>query len=145
MDYLFVYGTLRHGVNHRNGRLLMEQAEYIGEATVRGYLYDMGRYPGLVLSKGQGHRIRGEIFRLRYPQQLLSILDEYEECTPGYARPQEYRRVKTLANLNSGGMVRAWVYEYRHSLRRRKRIIHGDYLRYKDRDLNDISLSRGTD
>ena len=145
MDYLFVYGTLRHGVNHRNGRLLMEQAEYIGEVSVRGYLYDIGRYPGLVLSEGRGLRVTGDLFRLRHPHQLLSILDEYEECAPGYARPQEYHRVKTLARLRSGGVVKAWVYEYRHPLRRRKRIIHGDYLRYKDRDLSDVSLSRGTD
>ncbi|MDX1334718.1 MAG: gamma-glutamylcyclotransferase family protein [Gammaproteobacteria bacterium] len=145
MDYLFVYGTLRYGVNHRNGRLLMEQADYIGEATVRGYLYDIGLYPGLVLSRGRGQRITGDIFRLRHPRQLLSILDEYEECAPGYARPQEYRRVKTLANLKNGGRVLAWVYEYRHPLRRHKRIIHGDYLRYKDRNPSDFSLSRGAD
>ena len=144
MDYLFVYGTLRQGVNHRNGRLLMEQAEYIGEVSVQGYLYDIGRYPGLVLSRGRGHRVAGDVFRLRHPHQLLSVLDEYEECAPGYARPQEYRRVKTLVRLRGGGVVKAWVYEYRHPLRRHKRIIHGDYLRYKGRDPSDVSLSRGT-
>ena len=92
MEYLFVYGTLRHCIHHRNGQLLMEQATYLGKAMVSGRLYDIDRYPGLVLAPGSGLRVVGDLFRLPHPANLLRILDEYEECAPGYARPQEYRR-----------------------------------------------------
>jgi gamma-glutamylcyclotransferase (GGCT)/AIG2-like uncharacterized protein YtfP len=143
MEYLFVYGTLRQGIDHRNGLLLMDQATYLGRALVSGRLYDIGRYPGLVLAPGSGLRVVGDLFRLPHPAKLLRILDEYEECAPGYARPQEYRRVKTLARLPGGGLVKAWVYEYQHSVRNRKRIRHGDYLRYSDRDHTDALLERG--
>jgi gamma-glutamylcyclotransferase (GGCT)/AIG2-like uncharacterized protein YtfP len=143
MDYLFVYGTLRNGINHRNGQLLLEQTQYLGTATVSARLYDIGRYPGLVLAAGSGLQVHGDVFSLHHPERLLRILDEYEECSPGFSRPQEYRRIRTRARLKQGGSITAWVYEYRHPVRNRKRIIQGDYLRYTGRDMSDISLERG--
>jgi gamma-glutamylcyclotransferase (GGCT)/AIG2-like uncharacterized protein YtfP len=70
---LFVYGTLRRGFTNRAARRLHQRGEFLGFATVRGYLHHCGAYPGL--TRGEG-RVRGEVFRVT--PQLLRYLDAYE-------------------------------------------------------------------
>lgn len=40
-DYIFVYGTLRREIDHPAHQLLSRGAEWIGEATFQGKLYDL--------------------------------------------------------------------------------------------------------
>jgi hypothetical protein len=49
-DYLFVYGTLQPGVAPREIADAVEELKVIGNATVRGVLYDLGEFPGAVLN-----------------------------------------------------------------------------------------------
>jgi len=55
-DYLFVYGTLRKCPdsrcqhNHRMYHVLAQYADFAGKGTMRGRLFNVGEYPGAVLS-----------------------------------------------------------------------------------------------
>ena len=45
-DYLFVYGTLRKDIFNSARVLDAQHLAFVGEATFRGRLYDLGRYAG---------------------------------------------------------------------------------------------------
>ena len=47
-DYLFVYGTLRKGMDNPVKDHIMDDVDWIGEAQVKGKLYDIGNYTGAV-------------------------------------------------------------------------------------------------
>src|SRR4029078_4068253 len=66
---LFVYGTLRRSAAHPMHALLRETASLLGDARVRGVLYRVAEYPGLVLDAGAGW-VLGELYRLGDPGVL---------------------------------------------------------------------------
>ena len=116
---VFVYGTLRrNGSNH----FRMEGGSFLGEATVRGRLYKIDWYPGLVLDPA-GDPIPGEIFEVG-PEQLAA-LDEFEGVSAAEVEGSEYRRVETVAQLPQGLMT-VWVWEWIGSVEEASRI--GDWL-----------------
>ncbi|RKP54878.1 gamma-glutamylcyclotransferase family protein [Pararobbsia silviterrae] len=82
--YVFVYGTLRAGESNDVARAAearaIAQPRLIGEATLRGHLYDFGAYPGLVRDD-TAQPVRGEVYEM--VQALLPVLDEIEEVYPG--------------------------------------------------------------
>ncbi len=84
MRYVFVYGTLRAGEINDIGRAAarhrIEAPRLIGTASVRGRLYDFGRYPGLVLDATAGF-VHGDIYEI--DAALVPVLDEIEEVYPG--------------------------------------------------------------
>src|SRR5713226_7977498 len=90
---LFVYGTLRRGAQNEFARLLREQADLIGAGRVRGTLYDLDDYPGLVVPANTQRWVRGEVYRMK-DRKLLAALDEYEG--------DEFERVTLDAMLDSG-------------------------------------------
>ncbi len=144
IEYLFVYGTLLDQVDHPMGKFLKQHARNLGPASIAGRLFYIDRYPGLLVHKEKSRAsTRGQLYRLDHPGQVLKVLDDYEECGEHIQRIAEYRRERHRVDLLRGGSVHAWVYVYRHSLRRRPPIIHGDYLRYKGRTPLDKGLRRG--
>lgn len=102
---VFVYGTLRRGGSNH---FRMEGGAFLGEATVRGRLYKIDWYPGLVLDS-LGDPIPGEIFEVG-PEQLAA-LDEFEGVSAAEVESSEYRRVETAAQLADGPMT-VWVWEW---------------------------------
>jgi gamma-glutamylcyclotransferase (GGCT)/AIG2-like uncharacterized protein YtfP len=129
-QYLFVYGTLRHGSGVPQQRLLRRHAELLGDATINAILFDLGGYPGITLSSHQSDLVIGELYRLKQHQQnvLLDELDEYEECSAGFAEPHEYKREQVRVKLiHSNLTVYAWVYLYNRSPVPSQRIACGDY------------------
>ena len=87
---LFVYGTLLRsdsGATGREQRARLElDADWRGRARTAGLLYDLGRYPGLVVSAQPGAEVHGEIFELADPAHTLRWLDAYEGIVPGPVR-----------------------------------------------------------
>ncbi len=127
-EHLFVYGTLRRAFGHPMHRLLARHADYAGEATYQGRLYDLGPYPGVLPSDQANEEVKGELYAL-YPgtrADLLARLDAYEGCGP----PGEalYRREKHVIYARDGAPVQAWVYLYNRPLTGARRIFSGDYL-----------------
>jgi len=112
-DLLFVYGTLRSDVAGSRFALMAADATRVGRARVRGRLFDLGHYPGLVAAPDGDAWVGGEVHRLREPEATLARLDEYEGCAAGTPGPHEFERSVEEIVLDAGDTVRAWVYHYR--------------------------------
>lgn len=124
--HLFVYGTLRRRAGHPMG-VLLRDAQFVGEGTVPGRLYDLGPYPGMLPGSQPRDRVRGEVYRLQSPKLRLGQLDHYEGC--GGAAGDEYRRRRMTVRMDDGATVSAWLYVYNGAVRAGQRIAGGDYLR----------------
>ena len=118
---LFVYGTLRSASGHPMHRKLRAESDFVGAGTFRGRLYDLGAFPGAVLSRSNADRVRGEIYRLREPIRTLGALDAYED--------KAFRRLKTTVRRENGARTRCWIYLYALPVTRFRRIAGGDFIK----------------
>ena len=121
--HLFVYGTLRPFVDIPMARWLRGAARYVGPATTRGRLYDLGAYPGLCAARGRGERVIGDVYRVARPH-VFRVLDRYERGGRGKAR---FVRERCSVRLARGSHKAAWVYRYRWAVVSAARIASGDY------------------
>jgi len=126
--HLFVYGTLRRETGSEMHRFLARYSEFLGDATLQGKLYSVGSYPGLAASDNRHDVVYGEVYKLRHPDFVLSLLDGYEECGPRFPEPVFMRR-KQSVKLNSGDVVSAWVYIFARPTQTLQLIQSGDFLR----------------
>jgi gamma-glutamylcyclotransferase (GGCT)/AIG2-like uncharacterized protein YtfP len=124
-DIIFVYGTLRPSVKNSRADLFEAVAESLGEARVRGHLYNLGAYPGLVLNEASNVWVVGAIYRLHHPEPTLKILDEYEGATARSDDAYE-RALVTVAN-SEHATLQAWTYLYRGPLTGAKAMPSGDW------------------
>jgi gamma-glutamylcyclotransferase (GGCT)/AIG2-like uncharacterized protein YtfP len=127
--HLFVYGTLMSAAEGvRLGQdmraRLQREAASLGEATMPGRLYDLGRYPGLVASPDAGDAVHGEVFRLSDPANAFTWLDAYENVRPNDPA-SEYERVVRTVRLATGDEIDAWVYVYRGDVARARHVTDG--------------------
>lgn len=122
---LFVYGTLLSAAGHPMGARLQREARLIGPASIRGKLYRITRYPGLVESTNCQDRVHGEVYALNTPASTLKWLDAYEGIVPGKHASNEYERVERDVRLASGENMTAWVYLYRGDVSRFRLIPSG--------------------
>jgi gamma-glutamylcyclotransferase (GGCT)/AIG2-like uncharacterized protein YtfP len=98
-DYLFVYGTLLPGLAPGEIADAVEKLTPIGSATVRGFLYDFGHYPGAVLNSDSEHCIHGIVLQLPDDPSIISQLDQYEEFDPAAPETSQFIRVFATATL----------------------------------------------
>jgi gamma-glutamylcyclotransferase (GGCT)/AIG2-like uncharacterized protein YtfP len=127
-DRLFVYGTLMRGYAHPMARLLSANADFLGEASCQGRLYQVKHYPGLVLSDEAGERVFGELYRLRAVEDLLREFDMYEACGEGFPEPTQYVRRMLPVTLADGTESDAWTYVYNWPVEALVRIESGRFL-----------------
>jgi gamma-glutamylcyclotransferase (GGCT)/AIG2-like uncharacterized protein YtfP len=96
---------------------------------VRGSLYDLGTYPGMVLSDDSDDCVRGEIVVVQSSSDWLR-LDTYE----GYddARPDRslFKRVRVTATTEAGETVECWTYVYNRALKNASKIDSGCWRTY---------------
>lgn len=110
---LFVYGTLLPG----SGIDLAERLEPIEPARVRGRLYDLGRYPALVLA-GQEEAadtcgwVHGLLCAVPDEADLWARLDRYEGYDPADPDGSEYVRRRARAWSESDEWRACWVYDF---------------------------------
>src|ERR1700756_4619461 len=93
---LFVFGTLMRGYVHPMAKLLSANADFLGEASCRGRLYQVKHYPGLVLSDDAAGVVFGELYCLRAGGGFLRKFDMYGACGEGFPEPTQYVR-RTLS------------------------------------------------
>ena len=131
--HLFVYGTLspRHAppeIAATVGRL-----RPVGPASVRGRLYDLGEYPGAVLSKNSRTLIHGEVFELPTDAQTLSSLDSYEGFEPAKPSSSLFVRRAMPVVMDDGTRVRCWIYVYNGAVKDAQPVRSGRYARRRTR------------
>jgi gamma-glutamylcyclotransferase (GGCT)/AIG2-like uncharacterized protein YtfP len=139
MNYLFVYGTLRRQSAHPMAKYLAERAEYVGEGTTIGLLYDLGRFPGMIevsrphapreesLTRSVRSTIVGDIYLLRDTGITLQELDRYENAESPL--PFFFERGQTNVNLADSRIFPAHIYWYRGEVKESQRIASGDYFK----------------
>lgn len=131
--HLFVYGTLRDDPRHDMFHVLARSATFIGDGRVNAQLFDLGAYPGIVLSQSPGDVVRGELYRLK-PEEvaaILTLLDDYEGLGPDDPQPHEYKREVVRVLLPNGRAISAWAYVLAHKKTSYPRIPAEDYLEWK--------------
>jgi gamma-glutamylcyclotransferase (GGCT)/AIG2-like uncharacterized protein YtfP len=124
-ELVFVYGTLRRGASNH---FRMHGAEFVRSGVLRGRMYRVGWYPGLVVDV-QGDDLVGEIYAVG-PEQLAA-LDLFEGLSAGEIEGSEYRRVRA-AVTGGESPLEAWVWEWLGPVDERQRIAGGDWLGIAD-------------
>ncbi len=102
-----MYGTLRRGGVRPIPRLFPE-SEFVGWGAIKGWLYDFGDFPGLVVDP-QGGFVRGEVYRVS--PEALAQMDAIEEWDPQAPEESLYFRRRRVIELEGGESIEAWVYE----------------------------------
>ncbi|KJV05291.1 gamma-glutamylcyclotransferase family protein [Methylocucumis oryzae] len=127
-NYLFVYGSLRTLLcSPHSFAFSKADCRFISHAYLTARLYQIADYPGVIASTQPDEKVYGELYYITNTN-VLTILDEYEECTRHFAEPHEYVRKCLPVQLTTGKTVNAWVYVYNRDVSGLKRIISGDYL-----------------
>jgi len=129
---LFVYGTLmstaRGALGMAQRARLARESRSLGPAVMLGAeLYDLGRYPGLVLTPDETIRVHGEVIEL-HSDESFAWLDEYEGFAPGKNHINDYDRVEHAVHLANGEIATAWVYVFLKDLLHRRPIPSGRWL-----------------
>ena len=119
-NLLFVYGSLMpaltapYGVEQRTR--LARESTALGPATLAATLYDLGDYPGIVISNGGGV-VHGTLLRLADPARSFEWLDPFEYIEPDRDPALAlYERSIHTVDYNEGsepGRQEAWVYVLR--------------------------------
>jgi gamma-glutamylcyclotransferase (GGCT)/AIG2-like uncharacterized protein YtfP len=132
MEYLFVYGTLLNGVTNEMSAFLSLHAEFHSQGYFYGKLFDVGEYPGAILSSKQTEKVYGTVFRLPDAEKVFPVLDAYEEVGEAFPQPNEYTREKITVYTQHKQII-CWTYLYNHPTHALTQIKSGDYLYYKSR------------
>ena len=127
--YLFVYGTLLHSIESSMANYLKDVSTFIGTGHLKGRMYDLGRYPGVVVNEKEPKRIFGHIFKLKQAAEALKVLDYYEAIPDGENTTSEY--IRCLQEVESeGNIISCWVYVYNLSTDGLTEIKGGNYLEF---------------
>jgi pyruvate carboxylase len=127
-EFLFVYGTLRKNGGNSHYNILIENSLFKSDATFCGKLFEISNYPGAILSNNLNDEIKGEVYSLNNNSNILSILDEYEECSDNFKQPTLFLREKHIVTLSNKMKLLAWIYLFNQSIEDFSQIISGDYL-----------------
>ncbi|WP_454802388.1 gamma-glutamylcyclotransferase family protein [Mucilaginibacter phyllosphaerae] len=127
-DLLFVYGTLlRKGNPFAN--YLLQNSNYVFAGKIKGILYDIGEYPGLIITGNNHNYVYGSIYKLRQPEENLKIIDDYEGVGLDQEQPNLYTR-QSAKIISETGAVDAWVYVYNRPVDGLPIIPSGNYMEY---------------
>jgi gamma-glutamylcyclotransferase (GGCT)/AIG2-like uncharacterized protein YtfP len=129
--HLFVYGSLRSGFRSPVYEYISRFFIFIGDAKVKGKLFDMGSYPGGVPANDEGFII-GELYQIREEAEFswaMGQLDDYEGVNVESDEIQLYRRELTDVFINNE-IIPAWIYWYNGEVSGRPVIESGDLMEY---------------
>lgn len=121
-ELLFIYGTLHPERAPAAIAPTAQRLRPFGKATIFGRRFELGEYPGVVLSDNSadaGEQVRGELYFL--PEgaegaEVLTRLDAYEDFRPGDPSGSLFVRQRTRATLEDGTQRECWVYTYNQRL-----------------------------
>jgi gamma-glutamylcyclotransferase (GGCT)/AIG2-like uncharacterized protein YtfP len=111
-SHLFVYGTLQPARAPAEIGAAVRRLKRVGAGSVRGRLYDLGEYPGAVVSRTSPSVIKGQVFELPEDQQVLSSIDTYEGFDPDHPQSSLFVRKRWPVTLADGSRIMCWIYNY---------------------------------
>jgi gamma-glutamylcyclotransferase (GGCT)/AIG2-like uncharacterized protein YtfP len=127
-QYLFFYGTLLPALAPKEIAATVRSLRRVGRGHVHGRLYDLGEYPGAVLS-ASGPVISGQVFELPSDPEVLKQLDEYEGFDPAHSEGSLFVRKKCPVTLQGGKKIRCWVYGYNRHPGSAPGLANGDFAK----------------
>lgn len=128
---LFVYGSLRSGFRNPAYQYLTKYFHYLGEAVVRGRLYDNGSYP-VAIPTLKDYFITGELYELNNIEEFdwaIEQLDDYEGLNTDPGERPAYKRELVHA-YREGDQSQAWIYWFNNATENMAVIETGDVLKY---------------
>lgn len=128
---LFVYGSLRSGFRNPVYEYLTKYFHLMGEAVVKGKLYDHGEYPVAVPTTEEKF-ISGELYGINNPLEFswaIGQLDDYEGLNGEPGEPILYKREEVIA-YQKGEPHQAWIFWFNGNISGKPEIESGDLLQY---------------
>lgn len=123
--HVFVYGTLRKGDSNDITKLTPAPV-YIGNSIIKGNMYHLGGYPGVILG-GSGH-IMGEVYAITEP--LERLLDGIESEYP--AQANEYAKRELTIVMDEQSLI-CIVYEINTTyIKDKPQIMSGDWIQNRE-------------
>jgi gamma-glutamylcyclotransferase (GGCT)/AIG2-like uncharacterized protein YtfP len=109
---LFIYGTLHPDRAPADIADVARSLDFVSSGTLRGRLYDLGDYPGLILDDTpDAPTISGDIFAVPDGQTLAAI-DTYEQFRPADPSNSLFDRTHAIVTLADGSQQSCSVYVY---------------------------------
>jgi gamma-glutamylcyclotransferase (GGCT)/AIG2-like uncharacterized protein YtfP len=142
--YLFIYGTLLPRRAPAEIAGTVRRLRLMGRGTVRGKLYDLGEYPGAVLSRTARSEVRGQIFELPEDPAVLRSLDDYEGFDPGSPKASLFLREKWPVTMSDGTRLTCWVYTYNGKPGPEQAIASGRYVGRRGKTRKTVTRQRST-
>lgn len=132
IQHVFVYGTLRRQLDMPIEQLLKGQVTFVGEGYIKGELYLVNYYPGLVIADNNDKTVLGEVYELENVGKSLPILDHYEGYGANFPSPNEYIRQTIVVKMKDASLLNCWVYVYNWTIEEsHKAIKNGDFLAFR--------------
>lgn len=128
---LFVYGSLRSGFHSQVYEYISRYFILVGDAKVKGKLYDMGSYPAGIPANEEVF-IVGELYQIKNENEFswaFGQLDDYEGVNVEEDEMQLYRREITDVIYN-GPVTKAWIYWFNGDVSGKPVIASGDMIEY---------------
>ncbi len=128
---IFVYGSLRSGFPGDAYQYISKYFTLMGNAKVKGLLYDLGDYPAAIPTN-ENYFIVGELYRITNFDELnwaMEQLDDYEGLHVEFGENPLYKRELVDVFLNDT-VVKAWIYWYNNTITDKPLIASGDVLEY---------------
>lgn len=117
-DYVFVYGTLMKGMSRHSE--MEDGGRFYCKGNVKGELYDMGNYPGMIPGEGI---VFGEVYKASDMFQMIQRLDWIEG-----AGGNNSLFTRTIQEVETDeGIIWAYVYHYAQPLDSFKQIKSGNW------------------
>lgn len=126
LNYVFVYGTLMKGEQRFNHPAIIPFRSGIKEGHIIGAeLYDLGDYPGMVLTGNKDAIVYGEVQEFISIERIIKILDRLERFNPTDLKSSLFRREEVNVILEDGKELRAYAYIYNQPIKNAKKIPSG--------------------
>jgi len=136
MFQLFVYGSLRSGFRNPIYEYISRYFSFVGDARVRGKLFDLGKYPAGIKSNDNTF-IVGELYSIKNKEEFawaIGQLDDYEGVSVEPDEVQLYKRELTEVHYNNT-ITHAWIYWYNGDVSGKSLIQSGDMMEYMGRKM----------
>lgn len=128
---LFVYGSLRSGFRNPVYNYLTRYFHLVGDAVVKGKLYDLGEFP-VANPTTEEKFISGELYAINNPSEFswaIEQLDDYEGLVVEVGEKPLYKREAVTVFVNGVGSP-AWVYWFNGDVSHCPEIASGDLMQY---------------
>ena len=137
---VFAYGSLRSGFHSPAYEYISRYFNFLGEAKVKGELFDLGTYPA-ARPTDQNKFIIGELYRIKNENEFpwaMGQLDDYEGVSVAFDEMLLYRREIAEVHIDNK-ITNAWIYWYIGDLKDKPVIESGDVLQYMEQKKQSLS------